>query len=216
MKGVWLCPVIAVSLGCAGPMQGLYPPEEGEPGKVVYVVSHGWHTGIVIRRADIAEGIWPEPHDFVDAEHVEVGWGDRDFYLAPEATSGLALKAAFWPTTSVLHVVGFAVPVEQFFRGHEMIKVRLSAPGLDRLAAFIREAFARDEAGRAIRLGPGQHPNSRFYLGRETYHLLNTCNRWTARALRSAGAPITPVYAVTAGNVMYQGRRFGRLIGTRH
>jgi hypothetical protein len=40
-------------------------------------VSHGWHTGLVIRRADIPEGIWPEPHHYADPAYVEVGWGDR-------------------------------------------------------------------------------------------------------------------------------------------
>ncbi len=37
-------------------------------------VSHGWPTGLVIRRADIPEGIWR--HHYADAAYVEVGWGD--------------------------------------------------------------------------------------------------------------------------------------------
>jgi hypothetical protein len=34
--------------------------------------------------------------------------------------------------------------------------------------------------------------------------MLTTCNVWTARALRAAGFPITPVWALTAANVMFQ------------
>lgn len=207
--GAALCAFVALSWGCAGPVKGLYPPGEGEPVKSVYVVSHGWHTGIVVNRRDIPEGVWPEHHDFPDSEHLEVGWGDGDYYQAAEPTSGLALKAAFWPTSSVLHLVAFRGPVEGFHRGSDRIEVRVSARGLEELGRFIQAAYARDELGRAIPLGPGQYGTSRFYLAREKYFLLNTCNKWIARALRSAGCPVTPLYAVTAGNVMYQARKCG-------
>ena len=61
-------------------------------------------------------------------------------------------------------------------------------------------------------LGQGQYANSRFYAARGKYSLLQTCNTWTARALRSAGLPITSLYAVSAGNVMAQTRPLGRRI----
>ena len=96
----------------------------------------------------------------------------------------------------------------------EIFEIAVSGRGFDRLVTFIQEAHARDEAGRAIPLGPGQYGNSRFYLAREKYFLLKTCNTWTARALRAAGAPITPLYALTAGNVMSQARAFGTPIGS--
>ena len=198
---------LALSWGCAGPVRGLYPPGEGEAVRSVYVVSHGWHTGIVVNRQDIPEGVWPEHNDFPDSEYLEVGWGDRDFYQAAEPTSGLALKAVFWPTASVLHVVGFRGPAERFPGGAGRIEIGLSPRGFRALAAFIEDTYARDESGKAIPLGPGQYGQSRFYLARETYFLLKTCNTWIARALRAAGCPVTPLYAVTAGNVMYQARK---------
>jgi Protein of unknown function (DUF2459) len=46
--------------------------------------------------------------------------------------------------------------------------------------------------------------DSKFYSARGRYHLLYTCNTWIADALRAAGLPITPVYAMTAGNLMWQ------------
>ena len=64
-------------------------------------------------------------------------------------------------------------------------------------------------------LGPGQAPVSRFYPARERYYLWRTCNTWTARALRAAGVPITPLYAITAGNVMYQARQSGEEADTQ-
>ena len=192
--------------GCAGPLVSLYPPPPGDASVSVWVVRHTWHTGLVVRRADVAAGAWPARADFPGAAYLEVGWGDRDFYQAPEGTLWLALKAALWPTDSVLHVAAFAEPPERFFAGSEVVSVRLSARGFQRFAAFVADAHARDDRGRAIRLGPGKYGASRFYLGRERY-LLTTCNVWTARALRAAGLPITPAWALTAGNVMFQVRR---------
>jgi len=202
----------SVLAGCAGPIEGFYPPAPGESVKPVYVINHGWHTGIAVRRADVPEGVWPEQHDFADSEYVEVGWGDRDFYLAPEGTSWLAFKAVVWPTPGVLHVVGFDGPVDRFFRRGEIVEVLVSDRGFRRLAAFVHDAYARDESARTTPLSPGQYASSRFYVAREKYFLLRTCNTWTARALRSAGLPITPLYAVTAGNVMAQARGFGKVV----
>ncbi|MDP2702217.1 MAG: DUF2459 domain-containing protein, partial [Candidatus Rokubacteria bacterium] len=61
-------------------------------------------------------------------------------------------------------------------------------------------------------VGRGQYANSRFYVAREKYFLLKTCNTWTARALRSAGLPITSLYAATAGSVMHQTRTLGKVL----
>lgn len=193
--------------GCVGPVHGLYPPRPGEAVRSVWVVSHGWHTGIVVRRQDVPDGLWPQLRDFAGSELVEVGWGDRDFYMAPAGTSGMALEAALRPGPSVLHVVGFRGSVERLFAA-SVVEIRLSGRGVEQLAAFIEAAYAKDAAGAVIPLGPGQHPGSRFYLARERYHALKTCNVWTARALRAGGCPITPLYAVTAGNVLYQAAAF--------
>lgn len=198
--------------GCAGPIEGLYPPAPGDPVKPVYVIDHGWHTGIAVRRRDIPEGVWPEVGDLVGSELVEVGWGARDFYLAPEGTAWLAFKAAFWPAPGVLHIVGFDGPVDRVFPGREIVEVLVTDRGFRRLAVFLQDAHARDGATRTTPLRHGHVPNSRFYVAREQYFLLKTCNTWTARALRSAGVPITALYAVTAGNVMAQARGFGTVV----
>ncbi|MDP6343627.1 MAG: DUF2459 domain-containing protein, partial [Alphaproteobacteria bacterium] len=49
-----------------------------------------------------------------------------------------------------------------------------------------------------------RYPGSRFYEGAGEYHLLNTCNTWTARALRQAGLAVDPGNAVTADDLMAQ------------
>ena len=210
----------AGAVGCARSIEGLYPPGPAEPVKTIHVINHGWHTGIVVRRADISGGAWPEgvrpEHaEVADSEYLEFGWGAREFYMASEGTLGLALEAVLWPSPAVLHVVGFDGPVQQFFRQREIVEILVSDRGFQRLAAYIGAAHAKDGSGRTMAIGRGQYANSRFYAAREKYSLLKTCNTWTARALRAAGLPITSLYAVSAGNVMDQTRPLGRRIDAR-
>lgn len=205
----------AGAVGCARSIEGLYPPGPAEPVKTIYVINHGWHTGIAVRRANIPESVWPEHAEVADSEYLEVGWGAREFYMAPEGTLGLALKAVLWPSPAVLHVVGFDGPVAQFFPEREIVEILVSDRGFQRLAAFIGAAHAKDGSGRTMVVGRGHYANSRFYAAREKYSLLKTCNTWTARALRAAGLPITSLYAVSAGNVMDQTRPLGRRIDAR-
>lgn len=200
---VWLLALATLAGACSGPVESRYPPRGDDAGYPVWVVDHGWHTGLVIRRDDVPATLWPERDDFPGAAYLEVGWGERDFYQAPEGTFWLGLKAALWPNDSVLHVAGLGAPPATYFAGRDVLEVTLSAPGLRALASFIAKAHARTPDGRAMALGPGLYGVSRFYLGRERY-VLTTCNVWTARALRAGGFPITPGLALTAGNVMAQ------------
>ena len=83
------------------------PPAVAKP---VYVVSHGWHVGLVLRRDDIGAGVSAPA-----GQYLEIGWGDGDFYPAARGTLGLALRAAFRSRSSVLQVVGFDAPVTEIF-----------------------------------------------------------------------------------------------------
>lgn len=79
-----------------------YPGWRGD--RQVMVISTGWHTDIILRAEDIPPETLPEIADFSDARYVMFGWGDRDFYMTPEPGLWITLKAALWPTVSVMHV----------------------------------------------------------------------------------------------------------------
>ncbi|MBI2297153.1 MAG: DUF2459 domain-containing protein [Betaproteobacteria bacterium] len=194
---------------CAAPRVAPAPPPEGEPTVMVHLVAHDWHTGIAIRRADIPAGIWPESRDFPQAEYLEVGWGDREFYQKPDPGLWTTLRAALWPTASVLHVVGFPGPVAGYFRASEVIELALPSDGFERLVRYIHDAHERSGAPAAAPLGPGLYGEGRFYPGRESFHLFRTCNVWTARALRAAGLPIRE--AITSEGLMSQAREIGKV-----
>ncbi len=166
----------------------------------LYVVNHGWHTGLVVRRGDIPDGLWPEQRHAPPGEYLEVGWGEREFYQTREPSLLQALSAALWPSPSVLHLVGFNGPVVAQFPHSEVIALPADTAAMARLAQYISDAYERDQAGGVIRMGHGLYGNSRFFAGGENFHLFRTCNVWTARALRLAGCPVG--VGITANNVM--------------
>jgi hypothetical protein len=107
----------------------------------------------------------------------------------------------------VLHVAAFDRPPSEFFPGADIVAIELSSGGMESLSRFVARAYARDAAGQPIELGAGLYPGSRFYAARGRYSLVRTCNTWIAEGLRAGGCPITPAWAITAGNLLFQAER---------
>ncbi|MBW2270683.1 MAG: DUF2459 domain-containing protein [Deltaproteobacteria bacterium] len=164
----------------------------GSPPVAIYVVAHEGHTGIAVPRADIPAGLWPESRDFPQADYVEVGWGDRNYYYGRDQGAWGTLSAALWPTPSVLHVAG------------------VHGPGFVRLIRYFDAAHERSGSAAAASLGPGLYGNSRFYPGWESFHIFRTCNVWTARGLRAAGLSIHD--PITSDRLMSQAREIGKVV----
>ncbi len=167
----------------------------------VLVTSNGWHSGVVVRRAAIAETGIPEVADFPAASWLEFGWGDAEYYPNPRATAGLALFAAF-PGPAVLHVSGLAAHPAQVFPSVEVFTLALLPDQHDRLVAALAASFARAGAPRAAPLPtPGLYPFSRFYPATGRFHAFNTCNTWTAGILAAAGLSISASGVQTASDL---------------
>ena len=210
----WLVVAALVAAACAGPVAELAPPgPAGGATRPVWVIDHGWHTAIVVRRADVDRARWTEVDDFLTAALVEIAWGDREFYMAADPTAWMAIKAALAAGASVLHVAGLERAITEHFPQSEVVELRVSASGLDALTRFFADEHQRDAAGRSRRLQRGLYGPSWFYAARSTYSLANTCNTWVARALQTAGLPVTPSGVVTSGGVMEQVRRAHRTTG---
>ena len=192
MRALLLCGLL---FGCANSPLAVLPQAPLETS--IFLVPQGGHTGIAVRHADIPAALLPEKRDFPDADFLEFGWGDRDFYMAETAGPWLAFKAAFFPTPSAVHVAGIRGALDAYFPQSEIVEVRLSRPALERLLRYVHDTFRRD-GGASEALGRG------FYAGRDTFHLLRTCNVWTAGALRAAGLPVQD--AITVEGIMSQVR----------
>lgn len=199
--------------GCLAPVIAPEAVTGGTP-VPVWIVTHGWHAGIAFRLADLPAHPAPVRRDFPGAESLEIGWGNREFWMAPDPTLGQALRAGFLPSTSAIRVIAFRGPIGGVFVESDVLELAVSRAGLERLADYVDAGFARDGAA-LIPIGPGPIPASRYYLARGRYHALNNSNAWTARALRAAGVPIHPVLALTAANVLCQAGPLARIIRLR-
>jgi uncharacterized protein (TIGR02117 family) len=204
-----LVATILLASGCLSPTANSSTQSSGEPTITFWIVDHGWHTSIVVRRGDVDRARWPELDDFSGATLVEVAWGDREFYMATSPTSGLAIKAAVVTSGSVLHVVGLTAPVTGYFAASEVVAIRPSRRGFDALADFVHAEYQRDRDGAPLRLGQSLYGSGWFYGARSRYHLFNTCNTWVARALGRAGLAVETAGVVTASDVMRQVRPLG-------
>ncbi len=206
---------IVLATGCAAQSNhGTAPAPDAQATTMhpVYVVRHGWHSGIVVRAADVPEHAWPARREFIGAEHLEVGWGDRAYYPAPDPSVWLGLRALLWPTAGVLHMVAFSGPVERYFASAEIVALEITPQGFARLVAAISASHELDAAGQPIPLGPGLYGTSRFYASREVFHLFATCNVWVAGMLREAGVPLSSTLSPTSGALFAQLRRHGQVI----
>ena len=203
MKNVILL-IIIILAGCsAKPDIVSYAKEfEGSGKNEVYVVSNGWHTSFVIPAPETHEVIPELEQRFVDTPYIEFGWGDKGFYQAKETTLGLTLRAIFWPTESVVHSVAVPQKVEEYFSNSEVAKLCLSDGELSALIGFISSSFYRDKSGNLLELQKGIYGDSKFYSGVGDFYLMNTCNRWTAKGLKSIGMDISPTLKLTAGSVI--------------
>jgi uncharacterized protein (TIGR02117 family) len=168
----------------------------------IYIVNHGWHTGLIIN-ADSLNNLIPSLKDRFDTTaFYEIGWGDTQFYLAREISSGMTLRAIFWPTETVLHIVGLSKEPHLSFRSSRIKRISIEYHNFKNLLQFIENSFLKNSDMGIIHIKRGLYGNSRFYEARGSYHLFNTCNKWTAKALYSAGLDINPAFYFSAGGIM--------------
>jgi len=208
---VLLLPAL-VLLACAASVREPQRPPENTAHFTVFLIGHGWHSGLAIRRSDISPGLWPESADFPEAQFLEVGWGDWDFYQASDFNLWLMVKAGLWSTASVLYVAGLRYPVGEYYPCSDVIELAMSKPHFERLLGYIHNTFARGVSGRVFPLSTGKPQIGRFYPARGHFTLFTNCNVWTAKALGEAGYPMHTPYPITAGSLITRATRFGRQV----
>ncbi|MFP6746671.1 MAG: DUF2459 domain-containing protein [Alphaproteobacteria bacterium] len=207
---VCLAVVLALLVNaCAGPV----PASPGKAGGkiTIFVTSNGWHTGLVMAKTDIPPGLLPEVADFAEAVYVEFAWGDAKFYPAKVTTALMTMRAALLPTPAVMHVVGLWTAPERYFPEAEIVTLSVGRADFRNLVEFIHGGFERSGAQRVAASAPGLYPSSGFYPATGRFHLFNTCNTWTARALRAAGFKIKATGTTQAEALMQQVRGLGPL-----
>lgn len=133
----------------------LFPPSPHAPVVAVFVVSHGYHTDLVVSRTALGEigqahglpALTAVAARFSAFFWLEIGWGEEEFYrsvpTAASLTPGLAVRALLRPRNpSVLHVVGLSSNPRISFPTAEIVRVDLSEPGFARVSERLNATFA--------------------------------------------------------------------------
>jgi uncharacterized protein (TIGR02117 family) len=202
--------VLLLAVRCHLPRQTVTATPDST--SAVYVIRHGWHAGIAVRRADLPDGAWPVLDAFPDAAYLEVGWGEARYYPGESRGVWGAVRAGAWPTGSVLHVVPLGSAVPAAFPKSTVVRVPVGPSELAALTRYVAQSFARADSGGAVPAAPGYYPGSRFYRSPLTYHVFNNCNHWAAGALEAAGCDTAPRWTFTVGRVLRQAQRCGTLL----
>ena len=168
----------------------------------VYILNHGRHTGFVIPAKTIQAQLPQLKKRFKNTPFIEFGWGDKGFYLADKITSGVTIRALFWPTESVIHAVAVPDSIETYFPNSQVKVLCLQEREYSKLVTFVVNSFYKDDNGEIVPLKHGIYGNSQFYKAVGKYYLMNTCNKWTAKGLSSAGMDISTTFKLTAGSIM--------------
>jgi uncharacterized protein (TIGR02117 family) len=201
--------VAVVTATTRGGDRALWPPQPGAPTTEIFIVSHGYHAGIVVPRRAVAEpanrrgrgALGLVATRFADFDWLEIGWGDEGFYREVPTTASLtvalAVRALFRPgNLSVLHVVGVKNDPRAVFANSDVVRIDLGEAGFARLVDKLDAAFARVRDGAMPEeLGPGLYGPSLFFRANGTFHIFSVCNHWLAGLLDAAGVPTSPVLA---------------------
>lgn len=173
----------------------------------LHLYSNGYHSDI-----GAPASIFPEDHPFrrmyPQAESFLIGWGDQAFYYSDGTDLWLGLDALIPPSPSVFHIAYNAGPSSAYLSPNDDTAIAVSLEGAQRFVAFIDRFLVLDAQGNPVRTSNGKVVGrSAFLRSRGSFHLLQVCNQWMARALRAAGVNVNARAAWLAGPLIRQVRK---------
>ena len=187
------------------PAPNVPPPSAGDCVEL-HLYSNGYHSDI-----GAPASIFPETHPlrrlYPDAQSFLIGWGDQAFYYSDGTNLWLGLDALIPPSPSVLHVAYNAAQSSVYLGPNDDTSIALSGEGAARFVAYVDRYLVLDANGDPVRTSNGKViGRSSFLRSRGSFHILNVCNQWMARALRRAGVNVNARAAWLAGPLIRQVR----------
>lgn len=187
------------------PAPNVPPPSAGDCVEL-HLYSNGYHSDI-----GAPASIFPETHPlrrlYPDAQSFLIGWGDQAFYYSDGTNLWLGLDALIPPSPSVLHVAYNAAQSSVYLGPNDDTSIAVSGEGAARFVAYVDRYLVLDANGDPVRTSNGKViGRSSFLRSRGSFHILNVCNQWMARALRRAGVNVNARAAWLAGPLIRQVR----------
>jgi Protein of unknown function (DUF2459) len=207
--------VIALVLnGCAASQPQLWPPAVGERSYPIYVSLDTWH-GMIGFHPDLSPGSetlklgqkdFEPSSDRRPNRFEEWGYAERKWYVEGEQGIIGALRALLWPTEGTVEIGrhdqlwAYRTPQPPA----DIFVFNLTEQGLLSLHRHLISTL--DKTKPIAKVG-----SSLFYPSRRAYHLFYNCHHYVAEALREAGLPVSPLWAITRATLAMQLRRVQRL-----
>lgn len=122
----------------------------------------------------------------------EWGYAERAWYL--EGRHGITgvFRALFWPSEGVVEVG----ENDQLWADRtpqppsDLFKFELSEGGYDRLRVHLQSTRTSSNPVKVF-------TRSSFYQATDSYHVFHHCHQYVARALQTAGLPVSTFWAIT-------------------
>ncbi len=200
--------------GWPGPGTGaLSSSDIHEKNRNVYVVSNGFHTGIILDTKTAAFSLLAFGNSFKEYRYVDIGWGDEAFYQEPRFDFWSGARALLVPTDSVVRVEGFNADIPDVAAWSDRtVAVPVTENESQMLCQFINLSLRKDTAGNPVVVSERGGGSIVFYKSPRKYHLFNTCNTWIADAFAHAGLPVSAACVVTANNLFTRLERIGSAV----
>jgi uncharacterized protein (TIGR02117 family) len=203
--------LLAFILGLTPVNRNFKEPAEGID---IFVRTNRVHTDIVVPTRTAHKNWHNEmlPADFgrVDTtfQYIAFGWGDKGFYIHTpnwsDLTFSTAVKALFLPSPTAMHVDYIRRKPESNLYYE---RIRITEDQYIQLINFIEEYFERDESGNPILIEGANYDHlDNFYEAKGSYHVFNTSNDWTRRALTTIKVR-TALWSPFDRAVMYHARK---------
>jgi len=111
------------------------------------------------------------------------------------------------PGKGAMLVTGLSGDPDHAFNPPNIVTLNLTGAQFAAIEDFVGTSFAQLPGGHPSFIGNGPYAGSRFYASSRTYDLLDTCNTWTAAALKSGGLPEPVAFTLFARQTMDGARR---------
>jgi uncharacterized protein (TIGR02117 family) len=164
--------------------------QQQQTGTEIWISSNGVHTNIIehVTAKTYSWNKFLKPD--MKYNYIAFGWGDEDFYMNTptwaDIKPGIALKAAFWPTNTVIQIY---YTENEPISSKNTIKLYLSEEQVEILNKYIYNTFKEDSIGMPIEQIQEKRPDGfyKYYSSKGKYSMFFTCNNWVSRGLKKAG-----------------------------
>jgi uncharacterized protein (TIGR02117 family) len=174
----------------------------------IHVFREGFHTHLVVPASLLLEYIPALKQQLQNCPWARIGWGDFQYYGAPQQTLLSAARALLLPSTAVIAVLGVNSIHDQVSSTNRVYSIKSNQRIEDALAQFIAGYFRQGSQGQLTQVR--KKPSGEvFFKARGIYMFINTCNNWTSRGLRIAGLRCQPLLNFFPGQVEKSVRRNG-------